>query len=461
MKKIRLFFLSLAVAFSACNVLDQKPQTEIDTQAFFVDAPAAEAAMVNVYNDMLGSFNANYLVAADWPADICFPSRYFVPFFTDFTQLASRSFNAFNGAVGSIWGDSYRTVRNANFVLENVPRVPDGAFRPGRKAEILAEAHCLRALTYFYLVRLFGDVPLVLATPTDVSISANQVPRTPSAQVYQQILADLAIAERDLPASYATFAETKGRVTKWFAKALLARVHLTLKNHQLAADKAQEVIGSGQFVLVDDYALLYRNPGNSTESIFELQYTARQSNALSAFIYQAIGAGFHDRVDASGDPIVSNTQPVNAFVNSFVLTDKRRNPTFIAEFGTNYGIRKYEAFRTGDDNIIIARLAEMVLTRAEALNELGQTPEALVLCNRIRSRAGIAALVLSGQNDVREAIWEERKKELCYEGHRWFDLLRTGKIAEKTTFTNPDRWRMPIPQNEMNVNPQLTQNPGY
>jgi starch-binding outer membrane protein, SusD/RagB family len=461
MKKLNIIFISLFVCLAACNVLDQKPQTEIDTQDFFADAPAAEAAVINVYNDLLGNFNANYLVAADWPADICFPSRYFVPFFTDFTQLASRSFNAFNGAVGSIWGDSYRTIRNTNFVLENVPRVPDNSFRAGRKAEILAEAHCIRAFTYFYLVRFFGDVPLVLATPTDVSISANQILRTPSAQVYEQILADLLIAERDLPNNFSTTVETKGRVTKWFAKALLARVHLTLKNYQLAADKAGEVMGSGQFALVDDYGLLFRNPGNSTESIFELQYTARQSNALAAFIYQAIGAGFHDKVDAVGDPIVSNTQPVTAFVNSFALTDKRRLPTFIAEFGTNYGIRKYESFRTGDDNIIIARLAEMILTRAEALNELGQTPEALELCNRIRTRAGLGTLSLTNPNEVREAIWEERKKELCYEGHRWFDLLRTGKIAEKTIITNPERWLMPIPQNERNVNPKLIQNPGY
>jgi starch-binding outer membrane protein, SusD/RagB family len=375
-----------------------------------------------------------------------------------------------------------------NLVLEKVPSI---SMDETLKNRILGEAKFLRAYYYFILVRFFGDVPLILKPQTPGDDLRPE--RTPKAEVYAQIIRDLEEAMEQLPRREEYGDNDKGRASKGSATGMLAKVHLTLGNWQQTVDLCEQVEALG-YALNADYAANF-NPEteNSVESLFEVQYLnpvnnfwddANQSSWASNFMgprdspLTAVGWGWN--------------QPTQEFVDAYEEGDLRKDVTVFYEggpafdgkeykssmaFATGYNVRKFVLPKsyvpTGSSgsplNWPVLRYADVLLMKAEALNELGRTDEAEAPLNEVRDRAGLDPVSGLTKEQFREKVLHERRMELAFEGHRWFDLIRVQNGSYGLNFlhsigrTNATEKHLlfPIPQAERDVNPNLTQNPGY
>jgi hypothetical protein len=422
---------------------------------------------------------------------------------TDLNNLLGLAYNGDNVFVGNWWSGLYSVIAQTNLVLQKVPAI--NPMDTVKKRKILGEAQFLRAWSYFYLVRLYGDVPLLTA-PVDAT-SPNFLPgRTPAEQVYKQIVDDLTAAE----ASGLSWTDPTGRVSLGAVKSLLAEVYLTMAGqplnkgaayYQLAANKAAEVINSGNFSLFSTYNDLHSvSQENKGEHIFEIQYLVGVSeNPMQAILLP----NFKD-VSAYGTEVGSMV-PTNQFYHSFESGDKRtidRQGFFYTSYysGGNGTLKDlaapyiYKHFDvdahgtagkagTGQSSLNWPqiRYAQVLLTYAEAQNESGgPNAQAYAALKAIRDRAGLTTPPQSSfsQATFREAIWKERWHELCYEGITWFDMIRTRKVYNEATGSFDDfvghkfpdnnaalqqkHLLFPLPTFEMQNNPNLkTQNPGY
>jgi len=385
------------------------------------------------------------------------------------------------------WWAWYDIVTKSNEIIERLPRAT--RMTEVVRAQVIGEAKFLRALSYFYLVRLWGDVPLVTTLEEQVGTPS----RTPKEQVFAQILKDAQEAEAALPVSWP--AAQKGRAPKAAAQALLAELHLwrssaEQKNEwQLAADAAKRIIDAGTYRLEANYLNAFL-PGsqNRAEEIFAAQATAvangPQIRAADLFYPQELGAN-------SAGGFASVVPLAWSYDSSYARGDYRRDVTYFTSGRTTAGalvtfpphVYKYRpTTRPGpqDVNWPIYRYAEVLLFNAEALNELGRTAEAVTFLNQVRARARngtgtenrpqpanyAGALT---QDAVREAIFEERRIETVFETDRWFDIVRRGSayflnaLRRDPFATDAEATDMlwPIPQREIDVNPNLIQNPGY
>ena len=364
-------------------------------------------------------------------------------------------------------------------------------------------------MSYFYLVQLYGDVPLYLDEIKDPSTA--QQPRAPAAEVYAQVKKDLDAAIPLLPLKSALTGSKnyeKSRPTKGAALALKAELHLLLEEWQAAADAAGQVIASNQYRHpAADYVKNFQGRDeNGRESVFEIQYT---DNALARGSILNTWYGLPGLVQGNGrygSPTTDDTQTVkgragatgNGLVQAFEPTDIRKAVAISTYNGAKNPLdptqpsfwmcNKYfvGTATLGEArsyvNVPLIRYAKTLLTRAEALNELGAAnAEAIALVNgQLRSRAGLPALPATTTGDqaaFRQAIWQERRVELCFEAQRYFDLLRTGQLLpilegkQKITInrarvvrhpvTQKDWYLLPIPQTEIDNNPLVKQNPGY
>jgi hypothetical protein len=365
------------------------------------------------------------------------------------------------------------------------------------KNRVLGEAYFLRAHYYFILVRFFGDIPLVLK-PVEPGGDLRPA-RTPKADVYAQIISDLTNAISMLPPKEQYTAADLGRASKGAAVGMLAKVNLTLGNWQKVVDLSNQVKALG-YDLNANYGDNF-NPAteNSKESLFEIQYV------------RSAGMGFWDNenqaswVSTFTGPRGSNmvaggwgwNQPTEEFVSSYETGDLRKDVTVFYEGSpqfdgmeyktsysmTGYNLRKFlvtkgvsSSYDNSPLNFPVLRYADVLLMKAEALNELGKTEEALLPAvnenatfNKVRGRAGLGDVVGVNQNTLREKILHERRMELAFEGQRWFDLIRVNNGQYGIEFlhsigkTNMSQKFLlfPVPQKERDANPNLTQNPGY
>jgi starch-binding outer membrane protein, SusD/RagB family len=420
-------------------------------------------------------------------------------------ELDNFSVTSFNPLLEIMWAQSYYGILRANLVVEKTPLV--AIINPAIKNRSIGEAKFLRALYYFHLVRLFGDVPLYTnAITADESYT---VARSPKALVYAQIIADLKSAETLLPNNNPytlnnTTYPNEGRATAGAAKGLLASVYLTLGDKVNAAAKAKEVIDNAAtygYGLWADYADNFKlTTENGKESLFEVQY---RSGGGTFSIYGA-GTGINTFYGPRAQNIVPEggygfTVPTRNFVDQYEKTgagyntiiDKRRNrsiwipgdtyltyvqPTSLIGSPNGFNTKKY--FVPIDDplgdagqwrsalNVPIMRYAEVLLIYAEAAGPTLGKPAA----DLVRARAGLAPLP-TGLSDAAwlDAMYKERRLELGFEMHRWYDLLRhpnanyfitTMTAAGKTNINAKHRY-MPIPQGERDKNANLTQNTGY
>jgi starch-binding outer membrane protein, SusD/RagB family len=391
----------------------------------------------------------------------------------DIFQIDDYELLATNANVSRDWAYLYSMIGKANRVINNVDLVPDASLSEGRRDEIKGEASFIRAFANFDLVRLFGDVPLV--TQEVKSISAANLEqiypllfpaRVSAEEVYDQIIADLEFAL----GTVRTTAPDKGYATVGAVNALLAKVYATRQPHDWnkVKEHCDAVIALG-YTLLPEYDQLWDNAHeNSSESIFEINcYNWETGGNWGVFMFygddwKKFNIPSNDLVqafDAEGDVIRKNSSI--AFLD---VTGKWTDEHWPA---ANYPfINKYRDF-SGAQNFIIYRLADILLLKAEALNELNDVEGAAELVDQIRARVDLEPTTAATQADMRLAIEKERRLELAFEGHRWFDLKRTDRAIEVINSLGlgyqltETKLIWPIPQAERDRNLLLTQNPGY
>jgi len=430
-----------------------------------------------------------------------------------------RSVSAFNITQYSFevnydtWWHHWRGVYRANQVLANIPAI---SMDENLKKQYLGEAKFLRALYYYNLVTIWGNIPLIL-TPSQPSDKPSQVSQE---TIWAQIETDLTEAIADLPVSYT--GEEVGRATKGAAYGLLGRAHLQQKEYAPAAAALSWLIsgpGQAQYSLMPNFADNFRHTTeNNRESVFEIQFKMRPENSgedgptsnvgtsRSPF-FAPQGHGFNDANmhrwivrEFLKEPAVGGTRDPRLAVTALFDSSDERGPDFTQVYGSsfaskNYGddiknrvwYRKYlnDYFRTnefevfnGPINYRIIRFADILLMYAEALNAQGQTAQAYQYVDRVRQRAGLSTLTAAmpgmNQTQFQRQLEHERITELTGESLRWNDLARWGyfddaaKLAELkardnefNNFVIGKSKYMPIPQTEIDINPNLQQNPNW
>jgi len=487
--KTTIKFLSallLALPFYSCEkFLDLKPlnesikiENESSDSAYFKSASEVEAALAGAYSDFRNEyFELDYFVNGDAQSDDAYagadnPANF---------QIDDYNIDAINSNVSRDWAYLYSTIGKTNYIINNVDDVTDPELTDARKKEVKGEACFIRAFMYFELVRIWGDVPLQL---TEIkTISADLLPelypimfpaRTPQADVYAQIIKDLEFALANVRAT----APDKGFATKGAVNTLLAKVYATMEPHDWTKvlKYCNDVIAGG-YTLLPDYEQLWNNTiENSSESIFEINYAGTTSSGnwgASMFLgmdWKKFNIPSNDLVkafDQEGDMIRKNASIV--FMDVTGHWSDQHWPQASYPFAYKYRAYVYPSAQ----NYIFFRLADVILLKAEALNETGDVTGAAQLVNQIRSRVNLSNTQASTQEAMRLAIEKERRLELAFEGHRWHDLKRTGRaIAVMNAVTefggvnmsynlNENRLWWPIPQSELDKNTRLVQNPGY
>ena len=404
------------------------------------------------------------------------------------TQLSNFVTSTDNQGVLDLWRGPWPGILSSNIIIKTAPALN---IDETIKNRCLGQAYFLRAHYYFILVRFFGDVPLV-TEPQDVNGDLYPA-RAPKTEIYKLIISDLEKAIQFLPTKQQYGDSDKGRASKGAAIGALAKVYLTLGQWQKVVDLTTQLEGMG-YALNTDYSDNFNiNKENSVESLFEVQYASdggydfwsneNQASWTSTFMgprgANFVGGGW------------GWNQPTQEFVNSYEAGDKRKEKTIFYEGCPNYDGKEYKAnysltgynvkkflvplsaFPSYDNsplNFPIMRYSEVLLMKAEALNELGQTSLAIVPLNLVRGRAGLAA-VTSGlsQSAFRDKVLHERRMELAFEGQRWFDLIRVNNGQYGLNFlhsigkTNASTKHLllPITQIERDRNPNLTPNPEY
>lgn len=485
----RIITLSLVLIFgltSACtDILERTPQGVFTLDNFFQTEEQAVQSVNAIYNQLRAwqvhvfSFIGMTDIVSDDSEKGSFPSDgFFLQEVEDFTHTAT------NVAPSTVWAGYYDGVFRANLAITRIPDVPE--MDEELRARLIAEAQLLRGYFYFNLVRWFGDVPLLLEPfPSEFAI-----PRTDKEQVYAQIINDLETAAAVLPEKSGYSNADLGRVTRGAALSLLAKVQLTRGEFQAAADRALEVINGGEYSLAPSYTSIFTEAGeNGPGSIFEVQ--------ASAFEIGGGGTQYNEVQGVRGTPNLGwgFNRPSDDLIAAFEAGDPRRgatilnvgevlpdgsaivqdNPNIVGErFNQKAFVVDHPGGNgNGPGNIRIFRYADLLLIAAEALNEVGQSGEALGYLNQVRARArGNSTTVLrdittTNQGTLREAILQERRVELGLEQHRWFDLVRTGRAAAVMqalgkNFVAGKHELFPIPQGEIDLSEgALQQNDGY
>lgn len=390
--------------------------------------------------------------------------------------------NAFNTISSTTWSAHYQGIQAANIVVNKIDAVN---MDENLKNQYRGEAKFLRALMYFNMVRIFGDVPLVLEVINNPQ-EGYSYGRTPAEQVYAQIVTDLLDAEAVL--SYEYNNADIGRATKGAAMSLLGKVYLTQKKWDLAAQKLKEVIDQtslNKYQLLPSYANVFGIANeNNKESIFEVQFKKGSSGEGSPFTNQFAPIGSGTAVTALGNPLGQNI-PTDNMHAAYEANDARKTLSMRTSYVLNGNnvthnyVSKYlgvpAANLDSDNNWIVLRFADVLLMYAEALNEQGYVADgpAFSYLNQIRNRANLLsktsnhatpALRISDQATFRLAIEQERRVELAFEGHRWFDLVRTGRANAVlgSLGMQPHHVLFPIPNSQIEINPGLmTQNQDY
>lgn len=390
-----------------------------------------------------------------------------------------------NAQLRDIWSWMFAGVNRANYILE----FQDKTDFQG-KEEVLAQARFLRAYYYFELVKWFGDVPLAV-DQRFLFGDQDVVERTPKAEVYAQMEQDLMYAADNLP----YVQEETGRVTKGAAQALLGKVYLYQDKFNEAAQVLEDLINNGPHALLQDYSTMFENDNeNNIESVFEVQYTDVEGAGFGCLQCSEgnVAVGFNGIRNYTGPVFESGFSfnvPVQEVVDAFEDGDLRKDVAILdieawadANSGvsyvegyehTGYYNRKYIArkgdLNTGDQNLTnpnnyrAIRYADVLLMAAEALNRGGISDDrARQYLNQVRNRAGLAD-VTSGGSVLTDAIYAERRVELVGEGHRFFDLVRTGRAAQEIDgFVSGKHELFPIPSIEIELaGNRWQQNPGY
>lgn len=469
MKKILFILIScLSIMTSCVDMLDLYPISNSTKENSYTKPEDFKQLLNSVYAFLqsTGQYGQNFHFLMEVPSDnskeVSSTVRGGV-----FYQFEILLVGTDNSVIEASWRDSYKAIQSCNILLERIDQI---GMDESDKAITVGEAYFLRALNYFNLVRLFGDLPIVLAETKDPA-DLLKVGREDKSKVYNQIIIDLNEAIKRLP----TAQFEKGRATFGAAYTLLGKVYLTLKQYPEAVEALRKVKG---YALMDNYSQIFGTENEyNQESIFEVNFTSNLENEGSALANLFAPTGEGPTLGIVG-AVYNQNIPTQELYDLYSSNDKRRDVT-IGVVNKKMYAKKYVAPIVKDQdsgiNVIVLRYADVILMLAEALNEIEYgSSEALTLLNQIRSRAGLLPYTsseLPDQASFRKAVADERRLELAFENHRWFDLIRTGTAVEtmNNSSQESDKFTVeeyqliyPIPQREINANPNvIKQNPKY
>lgn len=438
------------VAAAGCNnVLDTAPTSRVLASQEIVDQASAEAALNGAYDALQssGMYGLDLEMLGDLPSD----NLTWVGTYQFLGDIEVNQIAADNPEVTNMWEALYQQIDRDNVILQKVPTVssiPDDA-----KAEILGEAHLLRALSYHDLVKFWGGVPMPLV-PVTVAQDASKYTRASVAEVYTQILADLDSAGQDINSTNVFRANTMA-VPAIRARVLLYRASTQGANaaadYQAALDAANQVL-AGRDTLTVPYPDLFSPNGTQTaDDIMRVSFNQSEENDL----------GYYYLYDGRFE-----TAPTSDLANAYEPGDLRKawSIAFRPRSTTRYQGTKFPT-TIGTESPHVIRLAEVILIKAEVLARQNDLAGAVAEYNKVRIRAGLPPHVLGvdvrTQADVLAAIEHERRVEFAMEGDRWPDLVRLGQAQAVKGFSDPGMSLFPIPLRDMTTTPGLTQNPGY
>lgn len=454
---ILILFLGVITSCEDYLALDA-PKDKIVSSIVFTNDETAQSALVGLYNqlaavDFSGGGPSSVTALSGLSSDLL------LPIYT--TNLAYMQFEQHellpdNFRNENLWSSAYNVIYMTNALLEGIEN-SDKLSNDVRNG-IQGEASFIRAFTYFYLVNLYGDVPLVLTTDYRKNALADRIPQE---EVYQQIITDIQTAIDILDPDHTSGERTE--VTRNAAVALMARVQLYTENWKGAELYSSQVLDeTGHYVLLEDLKSVFL--ANSREAIWQISpegrgYSLTNTQEGGIFIIHPI---YH---------FLAQFKLNQSFVDSFSSNDKRLTDWIgfhertVFYFSYKYKIQNSTEAVT--EYSVVLRLAEQYLIRAEARARQNNLNGAISDLDMIRKRAGLVSVAQSnsgiGQEELLQLILEERKKELFTEwGHRWLDLKRTNRTQEIFM----EKWETtdvlyPIPENERMKNPNLTQNDGY
>ncbi len=449
----KLFYITAIFAFLwvSCDILDVDPQHSIPEDQAINNRNDVIRAVNGCYDafQAAGYYGRNYIAVGDLSADNLIWSGTTA----GYNQIDNNSILADNVIVEGIWASIYTALNRVNNVIDRLPEVDD--LEPAEAEEFLAEMHFLRALAHYDLMRVFGGVPVRTGAvqPTEEDLN---IPRSSMEQVFNQIFEDLQYAAAYIPSTM-----VRGKASEAAVHALKARVLLhsyyfnpTQNRDSLfsAVDAATKVIDEFNLSLENDYAYLFSGNMNN-ESIFEIEFNEQDRNRLAEYFFPTANSGRYEFA------------PDSALVASYEANDERLEASIAFAGDAPYSI-KYSDIETGTDNVYVLRLAEMYLIRAEANAQLVRDA-AIILddLNAVRERAGLAPSSTTNHQALLLEIEEQRRLEFAFEGHRWFDLVRTGRaVAVLEGVTHINQTLFPIPLNEILANDAIgeeDQNPGY
>lgn len=452
MKKYIVGLLAASLFLTSCeDFLTVVPETQLSSATFFKNENDFQQAVNAAYAPLRTITNDRSWLLAEMHSDNTYYARNVLFGAVDNQEdLADFSVPVSNGTTANVhvlnqWRQSYLIIARANQILAQIDEVD---FEATAKGNLKGQALFLRGYAYFELARYFGSVPLHLAPVAERAEAAFEL--SPEAAVYTQIETDLNAA---IPLLLDKATQQPGRATSGAARTLLANVYINQKKWSEAEQVLAPVISGGQYMLMPSYDMAFSENAankNNAESVFEVQFIEGAAGLQGNFMYQfmprpisaaelrpIMGTNNAQNIDGEGNNI-----PTPDIIAAYEEGDLREEAsigyvTLAGSFRDDKVypyIKKYQSDHSQHNNHgmnwPIYRYAEVLLFMAEAMNEQGKTAEAIPYLNQIRNRAGLAATTASGQADVREAIFKERRVELAFENKRWFDIQRTDRIQE-------------------------------
>jgi hypothetical protein len=460
MKKVLIQALVLgALAGCTKRFITIAPQSQANEENYYKTANDFNTAVIGAYSTLQSLPSGIYLPMSAYRSDELYLSA---PTAGTQDQYDINRFQetSANTIITNAWADYYTSIADCNQVIAQIGAAAIG---DSLTSQYSAEARFLRALNYFDLVRYWGAVPLVLTPVTPVQ--SLTIGRSDTGKVYAAIESDLLYAAAHLPAVFS--GANLGRATSGAATTLLSDVYLTEKKFTQAESVLQPLLNGAYQLLPTISSVFSVNNKMNTEIIFAVRYNKTVTG-------QGHGLWFSVS-DTSTSPITPSLPA------SYPVGDKRRALLYYSKVGNNYVINKYldtlnSTTNQAANDYILYRYADVLLMTAEAVNEGGYdvsgTGPAWVSLNKVHQRAGLAALTpaqLPDQNSFRLAVQQERRWELALEGHRWFDLVRTGLVSAAMQSNEgitvaANQLIYPIPETEIEImsNPAIfPQNPGY
>ena len=489
--KIYITFFTVLLLTSCSDFLEVEPETI--KPAVPTTVTDAQAFVDGIYSSLRSPYDRTGFANLPW-AMLEVTTGQYIPQSADqaFTEeIYNLNFAAANPYFQTWWDSSYIGIETANISLSVIPGLLEGLPQEDQAtrnqlSQLMGEAYFLRAYFYFNLVRIFGEVPLK-TTPTE-SEDDGTLPKTAVAEIYAQIEQDLLAAEGE---SGLPDRSDAGRASKGAARALLAKVYLTQGDYAGARDMALEVINSGNYGLFQSDGTTWfdklNNPSfdNQEEYIFMVQYALNLVNNSFSVWFVSV-----DGLDAgllSTGPAFEGMVPSSTLIDSYDPSDLRvqnrgfffdrdassPEQQFTLQLYKHYDVALQTSAPFSGKNIPIIRYSDILLTYAEAQNQAdgGPNAQAYDAINAVRNRAGLAPLAGLDQNTFQEAVWRERYWELTAEGQSWFDMVRTGKIYNGSSFEDlvgftlptsgatfsANNLLFPIPQSALDTNPLLSE----